>query len=182
MAKLELFYPVKPLWISQGFGVLNPLYNELGFSRHNGIDFVTHEGQRAYAVFDGYVTDVGFNKTAGHYVKIRTEEPVEAFGKNELVVAWYGHGERILVEKGQLVKAGDPLMVCDSTGFSTGNHLHISTYFVDAGGKKIRTGSKDTNYDFDPSPFFNRFYAQDAQNVLGILHRIIALLKAYLKQ
>ena len=41
------------------------------------------------------------------------------------VVTVYAHGSKILVEEGQEVKKGDPIMLVGSTGWSTGPHLHF---------------------------------------------------------
>ena len=118
--------PVKPLGVNQAFGVYNPAYQQFGFTKHNGIDMWTWSGQPAYAMCDGYVLAVGENSGAGKFVIIRTTEPVEAEGFTGLVAFHYLHAKEIKVKKGQMVKAGDLVMLCDNTGFSTGEHLHVS--------------------------------------------------------
>lgn len=182
MSKLELFYPVKPLVISQAFGIKNPSYLQFGFSEHNGWDYPVPFRLIAYAMCDGIVTEVGENKGAGRYVKYRTNEPVEANGHKGLVQFMYMHADETIVRKGDIVKAGTPLMYCDTTGFSTGNHLHISAYFIGQDGKKLRIGRAETDYCFDFSLFYNRFYAEDAPKVFAIYYKIIALLRDYLNR
>lgn len=178
MARLSVFMPVKPLWINQAFGIFNPAYKQFGFTRHNGVDFQVVDGQLAYAMCDGYVTDEGQNAGAGKYVRFRTAEPVEAEGRTGVVEFVYMHARKTLVKKGQYLKAGDVIMECDNTGFSTGHHLHVSAYFVSPSGKKLRVGSKETDYCFDFMPYWNKYFAVDAQRVLSILYKILALLKA----
>lgn len=182
MARLELFYPLKPLWVNQAFGIYNLAYKQFGFTEHNGWDYAISEGQIAYAMCDGEVTEVGFNESAGNYVKYTTREKVWVEGKLERVCFMYMHGKKPLVIKGQLVKAGDLIQVCNNTGFSTGNHLHISGFMVDDEGYKIRQGRKETDWCFDFSQYYNRFFAVDAQKLFSLYHNLIALLQMQLKR
>lgn len=181
MPRLELFYPIKPLRINQVFGIQNLTYMRFGFPKHNGIDYATEPKQIAYAMCDGYVYDTGFNDGAGFYVRMATREKVEAEGRTEIVAFMYMHAESILVKKGQEVRAGDPLIVCDNTGFSTGRHLHISAYFIGAGDMKLAVGDAKTDYCFDFSRYYNGYFAADAQKVFAILYQIKALLLKWLQ-
>jgi murein DD-endopeptidase MepM/ murein hydrolase activator NlpD len=177
MSKLELFYPVKPLITTQAFGIFNPAYKQFDFSYHNGWDYATTHGQIAYAMCDGIVTDVGENGGAGKYVRYKTAEAVEAEGALEVVEFMYMHAEKQLVKKGQYVKAGDPLIVCDNTGFSTGPHLHISAYFINPAGKKIRGRFAKTDYCIDFSKYYNRYFAVDAQKIFSIYYFSLFIIK-----
>lgn len=182
MAKLSVWMPVKPLIVSQAFGIFNPAYKQFGFTKHNGLDMVVSDGQIAYAMVEGYVIDTGFNSGAGNYAKIETLKEVEAEGRTGTVCFMYMHAKEVLVRKGMVVQPGDPIMRCDSTGFSTGHHLHVSAFFIDAKEKKMRVGNKDTDYCFDWTLYWNKFYAQDAQKVLLILEQIKALLIQWLSK
>ena len=175
--KLELFYPAKPYEVTQAFGISNPSYNQFGFSRHNGVDFRVDADKIVRAMCDGEVYDVGFNSGAGNYVRYKTLTPVEAEGKVQHVAFMYMHAEKYLVSKGQKVKAGDPIIVADNTGFSTGPHTHISAYFVDNNNIKLKNGDPTVDHCFDFTAYYNGFFADDAQKVLGIFQQIIALLK-----
>lgn len=175
--RLELFYPVKPLVVNQAFGIYNPAYLQFGFSEHNGIDYGAVEGEKALAMCDGIVKEVGYNSGSGNFVRYRTLEPVQVGDRIGIVEFIYMHAEHALVGEEQIVKAGDALMVCDNTGFSTGRHLHISACFVDSHGDRIAIGSPETVECFDFSPYYNRFYAVDAQKVFGLFYQVIALLK-----
>lgn len=180
--KLSLFYPVKPLWINQAFGIYNPAYEQFGFNKHNGIDFSVIDGQIAYAMHAGYVTEVGEQKGAGKFVRFRTYEPVEIDGVLRNIGFIYMHARKQLVRVGQTLKPGDPIMECDNTGFSTGHHLHVSVYFADWDGSKLPIGDPDSDYCIDYWKYFNRFYAQDAQKVIGLYIQLLTLLKQVLKQ
>lgn len=182
MSRLSLFYPVKPVIITQGFGVFNPAYEPLGFTKHNGYDYLINPKDIAYAMCDGIIADAGYNTSAGNFVKLRTRDKVQVGDLNEWVCLMYMHGEKLLVERGQKVKAGDPIMVCDNTGFSTGYHLHISAFFMDEYGRKKDIGDKDADYCFDFVPYYNRYYAVYAQKVISILWQILALLQKALNK
>lgn len=175
--RLALFHPVKPLRVNQAHGIFNPAYKQFGFTEHNGVDYATEDGQIAYAMCEGIVTDVGYNKGAGNYVRYKTEVPVDAENQIGVVEFMYMHADHALVERGQYVKVGTPLIVCDNTGFSTGRHLHISAYFIGANGLKKRLGRSETDWCFDFSKYYNGMFAGDAYTILGILQRIVALLK-----
>lgn len=173
--KLELFIPAKPYRVTQAFGIVNPSYNQFGFSKHNGIDFAVDEDKIVRAMCDGEVYEVGFNNGAGNFVRYKTYT-VEAEGKRGRVGFMYMHAEKILVKKGDILKAGDPVIVAGNTGFSTGPHTHISAYFINELEEKIAL-NPETDHCFDFSKYYNGYYADDAQKVIGILTNIINLLK-----
>lgn len=177
--KLELFYPAKPYRITQAFGISNPSYNQFGFSKHNGIDFGLDADKIVRAMCDGEVYEVGFNNGAGNFVRYKTST-VEAEGKRGRVAFMYMHAEKCLVTKGQKVKAGDPLIIAGNTGFSTGPHTHISAYFINELDEKVPL-NPETDHCFDFSKYYNGYYADDAQKVIGIYKQILSLLKSYFK-
>lgn len=180
MAKLEVFLPVKPLITTQAFGIFNPAYKPFGFTKHNGVDMLVNDGQPAYAPMDCIVIETGYNSGAGNYVKIKTLEPVEAEGTTAVVCLMFMHGKEIKVARGEHLKAGDLLMLCDNTGFSTGHHLHVSAFFIDSEYRKMQVGSVDTDWCFDWSKYCNWFYAVDAQKVFAIYYKIINALKLWI--
>ena len=65
---------------------------------------------------DGVVTLTTYSTSYGNYVMV---------DHGGGVVTVYAHGSKILVEEGQEVKKGDPIMLVGSTGWSTGPHLHF---------------------------------------------------------
>lgn len=179
--KLELSYPAKPYVITQAFGIYNPAYLQFGFDHHNGIDFRVDTDGLVVAMCEGVVTDVGFNTGAGNYVRYRTKEKVEAEGRNDYVEFMCMHASKNLVRNGDVVMSGTPLMVADSTGFSTGPHTHISGYFVDIRtGYKMMVGNKSTDYCFDFSKYYNGYYADDVKSWWDKLSTISILLKKLL--
>lgn len=182
--RLELWYPAKPYIIEQAFGIFNPAYLKFGYDHHNGIDFRVDTDGIVRAVCDGVVTEVKEYPTgAGKAVRYRTTTPVEAEGVTEFVEFIYMHGAKQLVTVGQKISAGDPIIVADNTGFSTGPHTHISAYFIDinspTGSNKLPIGEKNCDYCFDHSKYFNKFYADDVGTVIGLYQQLVSLLKRY---
>lgn len=84
---------------------------------HKGLDIAASNGTPIYAAADGVVTYAQYNNGGyGYLVKISHGNGVETY---------YAHCSKLLVSKGQTVKAGDHIAAVGSTGYSTGNHLHF---------------------------------------------------------
>lgn len=178
--RLELYYPAKPYEIRQAFGISNPSYLQFGFSKHNGIDFAVDTDGIVRAMCDGYIYETGFNTGAGNFVRYHTLLPVEAEGRTGTVAFMYMHAKEVLVKIGQEIKAGDALIVADNTGFSTGPHTHISAYFINELNVKLPYGDKESDFCFDFKPYYNGFFSDDAQVVVGKLKQLLNTLKQYL--
>jgi hypothetical protein len=100
-----LVRPCNPLWIS-GYTFT---------ASHKGSDFGINAGQAIYASHDGIVQGSGWS-TVGYGNKIDIA--------GNPYWSRYGHLQQILVSENQQVKAGDKIALGNSTGNSTGNHLH----------------------------------------------------------
>jgi hypothetical protein len=101
--------------ISSEYGELSPVRN---MQPHHGIDLAMPEGTTLRSVGNGVID--------------RVYEGADAIGKgcsvqlesgNRLI---YGHLNKVDVQVGDHVNAGDILGVSGSTGLSTGNHLHFA--------------------------------------------------------
>jgi murein DD-endopeptidase MepM/ murein hydrolase activator NlpD len=109
------------------------------------------------------------------------------------------HCESISVPEGLYVKAGDLLAIGDNTGFSTGPHCHtqwrremdhalpapagVQAYrFLNNGFWLEDADRNEANSSFDPTQFFNGFYAQDAQTAVGLLTQLGHLLQMELAE
>lgn len=89
---------------------------------HHGIDIKVFTGDTIYAAFDGKVRISRFQKNGyGYYLVLRHDNQMETV---------YGHLSKFLVEKDQVVKAGQPIALGGNTGRSTGSHLHFETRFM----------------------------------------------------
>ncbi len=83
---------------------------------HAGIDIAAPMGTAIYSAFDGKVIKADYDKWNGNYIKIEHENNI---------MTVYCHCEKLLVKKGDVVKAGQKIATVGSTGSSTGPHLHF---------------------------------------------------------
>ena len=180
MKKFSLYYPVKPWTILQGWGTNGEWYrtNGINILGHNGLDVFTNDKQAVRAAHDGEVVYAGVDSKEGWGVVVRTLEPIEdVYYKT---IYWHLIKE-IPVKVGQKVLAGDLIGYADNTGFSTRTHLHF-------GLKPQQKGENDWTWvnleqvngylgAIDPTPYFNNYYAQDAQLVISIYAKIAEIYK-----
>jgi murein DD-endopeptidase MepM/ murein hydrolase activator NlpD len=112
----KFIYPhSNPYPISSGFGMrLHPVTRD--WKQHNGIDFAAPSGAEILAVADGQVSFAGDMGGCGNAVEINHSGGY---------LSKYCHALKVLVQKGQSVKAGTPIALVGTTGTSTGNHLHL---------------------------------------------------------
>lgn len=137
---IKLYWPINPdeAFINPGnlFGARPQAYVQFGLKGHDGLDFVGNFGVRIYASHDGdltYHTSVG---GLGQYAMI----------KGDGFTTYYGHMSAF-VGVNRKVRAGDLIGKVGSTGYSTGNHLHLS----------LRPDNYDINNGYrgciDPTPY-----------------------------
>lgn len=86
------------------------------YKLHTGVDIGAPAGANFIAANDGIVTKAYFNVACGNMVIIDHGGGISTL---------YAHGSEILVEVGQTVKRGDPVLKVGSTGYSTGPHAHF---------------------------------------------------------
>lgn len=175
--KLSLYYPVKPLHFNQLFGEnLNPTYKAMGLPGHNGIDFMAVHGQPIYASHAG-MAYYEIDANQGHGVVLLSNEAFELVdGTTSFIKTIYWHMVDSLKEPqfkspvenkplGLPVKTGDLLGYADSTGNSTGDHLHYGFKRVakDEDSGAWYNTSQNNGYmgAEDPKPYFNELFAVD---------------------
>jgi murein DD-endopeptidase MepM/ murein hydrolase activator NlpD len=112
----KFIYPHSdPYPVSSGFGMReHPVTRD--WRQHNGIDFAAPSGANILAVADGQVSFAGDMGGCGNAVEINHSGGY---------LSKYCHALKVLVQKGQSVKAGTPIALVGTTGTSTGNHLHL---------------------------------------------------------
>ena len=71
------------------------------------MDFCAKKGTRINAVMDGIVDEVGYDKGYGNYTVIKHNDGTKTL---------YGHQSKIIVNKGDKVKAGQKIGEVGNTG------------------------------------------------------------------
>ena len=87
-------------------------------SQQNAIDIGAAAGTQIFATHDGIATSHDYlteHSDYGNYVTIDSPDGFQTI---------YGHMQQVLVTSGTPVKAGQLIGLVDSTGNSTGDHLH----------------------------------------------------------
>src|SRR3990167_10668838 len=126
MARLELWIPVKGKLIQQ-FGVNGEFYQANGIDvlGHPGLDFICFDKEPIYATHDGLAYTSKDSKE-GLGVVVITKDVFDYNDEEAYFKTIYWHLHSWSVKDGQEVKVGDLLGYADSTGFSTGTHLHYA--------------------------------------------------------
>jgi murein DD-endopeptidase MepM/ murein hydrolase activator NlpD len=86
---------------------------------HAGIDLAAPEGTPYKAVHAGTVTAAGYNGGYGYSITIQNPDGTETI---------YAHSRRLLVHKGDTVKAGQVIGEVGNSGYSYGTHLHLEVH------------------------------------------------------
>lgn len=86
------------------------------YKLHTGIDISAPLGTNFVAAANGVVSKATYNTAYGNMVIIDHGGGVQTL---------YAHGNSILVQVGDEVKAGTPILEVGSTGYSTGPHAHF---------------------------------------------------------
>ena len=86
------------------------------YKLHTGTDIGAPMGANFVAANDGVVSYAGPNAAYGNMVIINHGGGISTL---------YAHGSQILVQKGDVVRKGTPVLKVGSTGYSTGPHAHF---------------------------------------------------------
>ncbi|MFC7534825.1 M23 family metallopeptidase [Actinoplanes sp. GCM10030250] len=86
---------------------------------HAGIDLAAPDGTPYKAVHAGEVTSAGYAGGYGYSITVRQADGTEMI---------YAHSRRLLVKKGDQVKAGQVIGEIGNTGYSYGTHLHLEVH------------------------------------------------------
>lgn len=137
----ELAWPVPGYTvISSNYGMrTHPITGV--YKLHTGVDIRAPLGATFIAANDGIVTKASYNGAYGNMVIIDHGGGVSTL---------YAHGSEILVQVGQTVKRGEPVLKVGSTGYSTGPHAHF----------EVRLSGVVTN----PMPYITNGLVPETQN------------------
>lgn len=158
-----LIAPVPPLspngseiYISQKFAENPQIYAQFGYLGHNGLDIAAPKNTPILAVHDGYIVEQTAKDTG---YGLRISQRFTSDEKEWLVI--YGHMDHLEKpvnmnwkwnDKTYPVKQGQVIGYVDSTGFSTGHHLHMGVYNYDSQGNKLNSNN-GYGGALDPLPF-----------------------------
>lgn len=134
LAAAPHLWPTQVRRISSKFGY-RTLYGKLEF--HNGIDIPVWYGSRVLATKDGVVTKASWQAGYGWTVELAHEMGFTTI---------YGHNSKLLVQKGDEVKAGDVIALSGSSGRSTGPHLHYEIRLNDVPVDPLKYLDTDVPY------------------------------------
>ena len=118
------------------------------YKLHTGTDIGAPMGAEFIAANDGIVVKAGYNGAYGNMVILDHGGGVQTL---------YAHGSEILVEEGQLVTSGTPVLKVGSTGYSTGPHAHFEVRingdpvepldYITSYGTKVEEDNQTNNHD-----------------------------------
>lgn len=204
--KLELYYPARPYSVNQKFGFNNSciednglptakrkvitklgktcpvgyieLYPYLGMKGHTGLDLLALDGVPLYHCGpDGIVEEISTEVERGLGVGVVSDDFFSTKDTSSSQVKLrYWHLKSIAVKKGQKIKTGDLVGYADSTGLSSGSHLHLELKQVYWSGTEYLNKYQNNGYfgAEDPEPYFNGKYADEFLKLYGT---IVALLQ-----
>jgi murein DD-endopeptidase MepM/ murein hydrolase activator NlpD len=139
-----LLWPTDFPVITQPFGANPQIYSRFGVPAHEGLDIRAFSKSNIYCCADGEVFEVHTNPRDhpyGIHVRIRHKDGYKTV---------YAHLAQPLVHVGEAVKAGQVIGLADSTGASTGSHLHLTLKRDGATERKETNFPKDI---LDPTPY-----------------------------
>lgn len=170
--KLSLYYPVNPYFVTQKFGETADLAyykaNGINFTGHNGVDMAAKHGEPIYATHDGKAY-YEIDSDQGHGVVLITNDKFDYLDGQAFYKTIYWHmcdsskepqyKSPVEGNDGLSLKAGDLIGYADSTGLSTGDHLHFGLKPVAQNEPSFTWFNIEQNNGYqgaiDPTPYFN---------------------------
>lgn len=144
--EFRLHWPTEYPIVTQEFLANPQLYSVWRLPGHEGIDIQARENTKIFSCADGIVTSV------------ENDPNVHPYGKHIRIMhrdgyrTVYAHLSKCQVEESDVVKAGQIIGLADSTGNSSGSHLHLTLK------KEGATENGETPFKgdiIDPTPFLN---------------------------
>ncbi len=183
---IHIYRAVKTNSISQWFGGNKEWYQKLlndpTCKGHNGIDFRCSYGEPIYWDCDvrGEVLDCHIDRNGGWGVRVITRNP------DFKHLFW--HLKEFKCQAGQILGSGDLIGYGDSTGRSTGNHLHrsLKPVHLNFQGNWVNTYGSNGYYGaIDYKPYFINIYIKDKmanlQKQKSILEKMVEIYQKLIK-
>jgi len=101
----------------------HPIYKDLRF--HRGVDLACRVNTPVYAPLDGEVIRSGWSRGYGYCIKLKHANGIQTL---------FGHLNKCIVRKGQIVEQDQIIGRTGNTGISTGPHLHFELWIE---GKQV---------------------------------------------
>lgn len=148
---------------TQAFGqMLRDYAGEFGLNGHNGIDIAYEEGTEVFASHNGIATAQIDDKSGlGVIIKAEGYKTIYWHLKEPIKPIWSSWA----VKKGDLIGWGD------STGWSTGHHLHYGLKLLDINGNVL---NRNNGFDgaIDPRPYIVWWNSMDNELVKRIVGKL----------
>ncbi|MGH3586565.1 MAG: M23 family metallopeptidase [Pseudonocardia sp.] len=122
----EAFLYGETAYVKPTIGHLTSVFGSRWGTSHQGIDIAGSIGTPIYALTDGVVEEAGPATGFGLWVVLRHKDGTQSV---------YGHINRMFVDEGDRVEAGEKIAEIGNRGYSTGPHLHLEVWSAD--GSKI---------------------------------------------
>lgn len=137
LAAAPHLWPTDVRRLSSKFGY-RTLYGKLEF--HNGIDIPLWYGSKVFVTQDGVVLSSGWQAGYGWVIEVEHEMGF---------TTTYGHNSKLLVQKGDEVKAGSVIALSGNSGRSTGPHLHYEIRLNDVPVDPLKYLDTDAPYTLE---------------------------------
>lgn len=141
------------------------LYPLLGMKGHTGADLKAYHGQELYHCGpEATVEEIQTEPERGLGLGLITTDKHEFSGGFYHAKLRYWHLQSFNVKKGDIIKQGDFIGLCDNTGLSAGDHLHLELKPVDRNSNGVWYNLLQDNGFYgsiDPIPYFNGEYANN---------------------
>jgi hypothetical protein len=149
---IHLAWPTNYDLITQPFGVNPEIYRRYGLPGHEGVDIRAVMGSPIYASASGRVYRVHDGRDSNPYgIHVRIRHP----GGYKTV---YAHLKEALVNLDEEVSVGQRIGLADSTGNSSGSHLHLTLKKEGASSRGETVFPSDI---IDPTPFLQKIGGRD---------------------
>lgn len=175
---ITIFRAVKRNFLTQGFyDNLNPIYKQNGMKWHGAWDWALNNGDPIYydCSVEGYVLNTEIDDAGGLGINIITESD------GLILKHRYWHLKSFNVVAGQKVKAGALLGFGDTTGYSTGPHLHrdAKEMIRKNGALEIKDRSNGSFGTIDYSQYFKNYFIldfiSDLKTAISLSQRLLDL-------